>query len=150
MPRAFTQCFLHLVFSTKHREPWITTDLEPRLFEFIGGILRDLGCSAVAINGAPDHIHLLVQAPPAISMADIVRHVKSRSSKWMHETFPSLRNFAWQQGYGGFTVSTSQAGVVKSYIEGQKVHHRSRDFCEEFLLLLRRHLLAHDEAEVFD
>jgi REP element-mobilizing transposase RayT len=150
MPRAFTQNHYHVVFSTKHRRPRITPDIEPRLHTFIGGILRDLGCSLVAINGAADHVHVLARYPTNLSHADLVRHIKSRSCKWMHETFPLHRDFAWQEGYAGFTVSTSVVPAVEAYIAGQKDHHRSQDFRAEFLSMLRLNGVAFDEAEVFE
>jgi REP element-mobilizing transposase RayT len=150
MPRAFTQNLYHTVFSTKRRQEMITSDLEARLYPFIGGIVRDLRGSMIAGNGMPDHVHLLIRYPADLSHADLLRHVKSRSSKWIHETFPELRGFAWQEGYGGFTVSTSAAPAVEAYITGQKEHHKTQDFKNEFLALLRRHGVEYDEAEVFD
>jgi REP element-mobilizing transposase RayT len=149
MPSTWTQNFYHTVFSTKDRLELITTDLEPRLYPFIGGILRDLRCSVLAINGMPDHVHLLIRYPSDLSHADMLRHIKSRSSKWIHDTFPTLHHFQWQEGYGGFTVSKSMTDTVAAYIARQKQHHVTQDFKSEFLELLRRHEVEFDEAEVF-
>lgn len=149
MPNAYTQNFYHAIFSTKRREPLITPEIETRLYAFMGGILRDLGCSAVAINGMPEHVHLLVKYRADLSHSDMLRHVKSRSSKWIHETFPQAKGFAWQEGYGGFTVSKSMVATVVAYIAGQKEHHRVQDFRAEFFELLRRHEVEFDEGELF-
>ncbi len=116
MPSAWTQNFYHSVFSTKHRAPMITPEVEARLYPFMGGIVRDMRYTLVAINGMPDHVHLLVRYRADLSHSDLLRHVKSRSSKWVHETFPNLDNFAWQEGYGGFTVSKSAVPSVEDYI----------------------------------
>lgn len=150
MPRAFTQNYYHMVFSTKDRAEWITPDVETRLYPFMGGILRALKCSLLAINGTPDHVHLLAHYPADLSNADMLRHAKSRSTKWLRQTFPSLRQFSWQTGYGGFTVSKSATETVARYIANQKNHHRKRDFKSEFLELLQKHEIEFDPNEVFD
>ena len=111
MPSTWTQNYYHTVFSTKDRAGLISPDLEARLYPFIGGILRERGCSLLAVNGMPDHVHLLVRYPADLSHSDMLRHVKSRSSGWVHETFPALGRFAWQNGYGGFTVSRSMVAT---------------------------------------
>ena len=139
MPSAWTQNFYHVVFATKDRAPLITSELEERLYAFVGGIVRDLRCSLLAVNGMPDHVHLLVRFRADLSISDLVRHVKSRSSKWIHETYPALGHFAWQEGYGGFTVSKSVVPSVEDYIRRQKEHRKRRDFDSEFKELLRLH-----------
>jgi REP element-mobilizing transposase RayT len=149
MPSAYTQNHYHIVFSTKHRAELITPELEDRLYPFMGGIVRDLRCSLVAINGMPDHVHMLVRYRPDLSHSDMLRHIKARSSKWVNETFPDTERFAWQEGYGGFTVSRSAVPEVQRYIERQKEHHERIDFKTEFLELLRRHGIEFDEDEVF-
>ena len=149
MPSAFTQNFYHTVFSTKHRANLITPDLEQRLFPFIGGIVRDLRCTLLAINGMPDHLHLLVRYRADLSHSEMLQQIKGRSSKWIHETFPQHSQFAWQEGYGGFTVSKSVVPEVEAYIARQKEHHKRQDFKSEFLALLRKHEIELDENEVF-
>ena len=149
MPSAYTQNFYHTVFSTKHRAHLITPELEQRLYPFIGGILRDLRCTLLAINGMPDHVHLLVRYRADLSHSEMLQQIKARSSKWMNETFPQLGHFAWQEGYGGFTVSKSVVPEVEAYIARQKEHHKRQDFQTEFLELLRRHEIEFDESEVF-
>jgi REP element-mobilizing transposase RayT len=149
MPSAFTQNFYHIVFSTAQRANLIQPDLEKRLYRFIGGIVRDLRCQLIAINGMPDHIHLLVRYRADLSHSDLVRHIKARSSKWINETFPHLRRFSWQEGYGGFTVSKSLVPTVEAYIARQKQHHKRQDFRSEFLALLRKHGIDFKESDVF-
>jgi putative transposase len=149
MPSAWTQNYYHIVFSTKNRLEVISPELEERLHPYLGGILKDLGCTPLAINGTKDHVHLLARYPSDLSHSDMLRHVKSRSSKWVHETFPELRGFGWQEGYGGFTVSKSVRDAVAAYIARQKEHHKHQDFKSEVLELLRLHDVEFDEAEVF-
>jgi putative transposase len=149
MPSAFTQNFYHAVFSTKHRANLITPDLEARLYPFVGGIVRDLRCTLVAINGMPDHVHLLIRYRADLSHSEMLQQIKGRSSKWVNETFTEVGRFAWQEGYGGFTVSKSVAPDVEAYIARQKEHHRRQDFRSEYLALLRRHDINFDENEVF-
>lgn len=144
MPSAWTQNFYHMVFGTKDRVPLITAEVEDRLYPFMGGIVRDLRCSLLAVNGMPDHVHLLVRFRADLSIPDLVRHIKSRSSKWIHETFPALGHFSWQEGYGGFTVSKSAVPSVEDYIRRQKEHHRRWDFDAEFKELLRLHAIEFD------
>lgn len=139
MPGAWTQNFYHVVFSTKRRAPWIDAELEPRLYGFLNGIARDLSCEVLALNGMPDHVHLVVRYPGDLSHADLVRHLKARSSRWIHETLPALRDFAWQEGYGGFTVSRSALTQVVEYVRRQKEHHARMTFEEEFMAILEKH-----------
>lgn len=149
MPSAYTQNFYHTVFSTKQRVELITPDLETRLYAFIGGIVRDLRCTLLAVNGMPDHVHLLIRYRADLSHSDMLQQIKGRASKWINETFPRIGRFAWQDGYGGFTVSKSVVPEVEAYIARQKEHHRRQDFKSEYLGLLRRHGIEFDEREVF-
>ncbi len=149
MPSAWTQNFYHTVFSTKQRVALITPELESRLCPFMGGILRDLRCTLLAVNGTPDHVHLLVRYRADLSHSEMLQQIKGRSSKWINETFPQIGRFAWQEGYGGFTVSKSNVPAVEAYIAQQKEHHKRQDFKTEFLELLRRHGIEFDENEVF-
>jgi REP element-mobilizing transposase RayT len=144
MPSSWTQNIYHAVFSTKHRLPLITSEIEERLYAFIGGILKDLRCIPVAINGTADHLHLLAIYPSELSHADMLRHVKKRSSEWIHDTFGKLREFAWQEGYGGFTVSKSAMDHVAQYIRQQKERHQKFDSLTEFKELLRLHGVEFD------
>ncbi len=150
MPSSWTQNFYHLVFSTAHREPLIHSELHDRLYAFFGGIARDLSAQLIAGNGMPDHSHLLVRFPADMAPATLAREVKSRSSRWIHETFPGMGSFAWQRGYGGFTVSKSNVPEVEAYIRRQAEHHASMDFKREFLALLDKNEVEYDPRYVFE
>ncbi len=150
MPSAYTQNFYHAVFSTKSRIEWIKPEIEERLHPFFGGIAKDLRCQSLPINGTADHVHLLLRYPADLSHSVMLQNLKGRSSKWIHETFPHLAAFAWQEGYGGFTVSKSMVDAVEAYIRGQKEHHKRQDFKTEFLELLRKHEIDFDPETIFD
>jgi putative transposase len=150
MPGTFSQLLLHIVFSTKDRAPWITADVAERLYPYIGGIVRAEKGVLYDIGGVEDHVHLYLRWRPDGSVSDLVRTVKARSSKWVHDTFPALADFAWQEGYSAFSVSKSQEGAVKKYIAGQAEHHKKEDFKSELLRILRAHGVEFDETYVFD
>ena len=150
MPGTFSQLLLHVVFSTKHREPWITDDIAERLYPYIGGIIRAEGGTLYDIGGIEDHVHLYLRWKPDGAISDLMRQVKPRSSRWVHETYPELGEFAWQEGYSVFSVSKSQEDAVKKYIAGQREHHAKEDFNGELLRLLRAHGVEFDERYVFD
>jgi REP element-mobilizing transposase RayT len=149
MPSTFTQNFYHAVFGTKDRANLITADLERRLYPFIGGIVRDLRCTLLAINGMPDHVHLLIHYRADLSHSEMLQQIKGRSSKWINETLPRQGYFAWQEGYGGLTVSKSVVPKIEAYIARQKEHHQREDFRSEFLKLLRLHGVKFNEKDVF-
>ncbi len=150
MPGTYSQILLHIVFSTKARFPWITADIAERLYPYIGGIVRAEKGALYDIGGVEDHVHLYPRWRPDVAVSDLMRTVKARSSRWLHETFPALRDFAWQEGYSVFSVSKSQEVVVKRYIAGQAAHHRKEDFKSELLRLLRAHEMEIDERYVFE
>ena len=150
MPQSFTSLHYHIIFSTKARSPFLTGDLPPRLFEYVGGILRAQGSALLAAGGMPDHVHLLAGLSKELAVAEAVRLIKANSSKWVHETLADRFGFAWQAGYGAFTVSYSNLGKVKQYIAGQVEHHRTRTFQEEFVAFLKRHHIEYDERYLWD
>lgn len=150
MPQSFASLHIHLIFSTKHREPLLTPDILPRVLSYLGGIARADGHMLVAAGGMPDHVHLLLSMNRQSSIADAVRSIKSESSKWVHETFPNLRSFAWQAGYGAFAVSYSSIGRVRDYLARQIEHHRAMAFQEEFRNFLQRHQIPFEERFLWD
>ncbi len=150
MPQSLVSLHLHVVFSTKHREPLITPDLAPRLYGYVGGIVCETGSVLIAAGGMPDHIHLLVSLGRQACVADLVRDVKANSSRWVHDTFPDRSRFAWQAGYGAFAVSISMVGRVRGYIANQEEHHRRRTFQDEFREFLKAHGIEWDERYVWD
>ena len=149
MPAAYTQNFYHTVFSTKHRANLIIPEVEQRLTHSLAASSAICGFTLLAINGMPDHLHLLIRYRADLSHSEMLQQIKGRSSKWINETFPQLGHFAWQEGYGGFTVSKSAVSAVEGYIANQKEHHKRQDFPAEFLELLRRHGIEFDENEMF-
>ena len=150
MPGTYSQILLHIVFSTKHREPWITLDIADRLYPYIGGIVRAENGVLYDIGGVEDHVHLYLRWRPDAAVSDLMRTVKARSSKWVHDTFTNFAAFAWQEGYSVFSVSRSQEEAVKKYIESQIEHHKKEDFKSELLRLLRAHGIEFDERYVFE
>jgi len=145
---SFRCLWYHLVFSTKNRAPQITPALQQRLYDYIGGIIKDDNGQLLAAGGTADHVHLLASIHPSVSVSDMLRKVKASSSKWIHETFPEHRGFAWQEGYGAFSVSQSNVEQVRRYIEQQEEHHRHISFDEEFIEFLERHGVPYDERYV--
>jgi REP element-mobilizing transposase RayT len=150
MSHTYTRLLTHIIFSTKNREPWLSDDVRPRLFPYMGGIIRDLHGTAILANGPADHVHALCTLPPTAALCDVMRVLKSNSSKWLHDTFPDLAPFAWQTGYGAFSVSESNAAAVEQYIANQQEHHRSVSFQEEFLAFLKRHGIRYDPRYVWE
>ncbi|MBN2447095.1 MAG: IS200/IS605 family transposase [Phycisphaerae bacterium] len=150
MAGTFSQLLLHIVFSTEGRSPWIKGEISERLYSYIGGIVRVEGGVLYDVGGSVDHVHLYVRWRPSASVSDLVRTIKMRSSKWIHETFPGARAFAWQEGYSVFSVSKSQEAAVKRYIANQQQHHKKEDFSGELLRILKAHQVEVDERYVFD
>ncbi len=136
---SFNSCLVHCVWSTKNREPILTSDLRERLWPYLGGIAKENKIKALAIGGATDHVHVLLSLPPTLSVAKAIQLLKGDSSKWIHETFPKMRSFEWQQGYGAFSIGISAVDSTIAYIRGQTSHHRARSFREEFQIMLDRH-----------
>ncbi len=139
MPSTWSKLLLHIVFSTKHRQPLITPEIAEHLYPYIGGIIRALDGSLYTIGGMPDHVHLLIRWRTDGAISGLMRTAKARSSLWVHQTFAGASGFAWQEGYAAFSVSRSGQAAVQGYIENQEEHHRRRDFKEELLALLCAH-----------
>lgn len=127
---------LHLIFSTKHRMPLITQEVRSDLFAYLGGIVREMGGTALIINGTCDHVHMLIRIRPVHSMAEVARVLKANSSKWIRER--GHTEFSWQAGYGAFSVSQSGIAAVIKYIATQEEHHKKRSFQEEFIAFLKK------------
>jgi len=139
---------LHLIFSTKDREPLITPEIRNDLFAYLGGIIRELKGTALIVNGTSDHVHLLVRIRPVHAVAQIARLVKANSSKWVHEKWNT--RFAWQTGYGAFSVSESNVSVVSQYIAEQEEHHKKHTFQEEYVAFLRKNSIPYDERYIWE
>ena len=150
MPQSYTCLHYHLVFSTKHREPTITPDIRTRLWDYLGGIVRGEGGIPLQVGGTADHVHLLITLRQTPALADFMRDLKAGASGWVHDTFPAAHSFAWQAGYGAFTVSHSAINAVSAYIERQEEHHQKQTFQDEFRALLVRHGIEFDEKYLWD
>ena len=149
MGHSYTNLLYHIVFATKGRRPLLKAPTAERLHAYIGGGIRDEGGTALIVNGTPDHVHILARLRQDKALSDVVRGIKANASKWIHQTFASQRSFAWQAGYGAFTVSESQVERVRRYVVEQEVHHRKRSFEEEFAALLTAHGIALDTDHVW-
>jgi putative transposase len=150
MGQTLTCLHYHLVFSTKNRLPQITADLRERLYDYMGGIIKGERGHLFDAGGTEDHVHLLASFPAHPSVADFLRLIKTNSSKWVHETFAQHRSFAWQSGYGAFSVSRSNDDGVRRYLSIQQEHHRRTTFQDEFLEFLRRHEIPYDERYIWE
>jgi REP element-mobilizing transposase RayT len=139
MAGTFTNLLFHIVFSTKARAPIISDDLGDELYRYLGGIIRSIEGTPLEVGGMPDHVHLLVKVKPTISLAELMRVVKTNSSKWINETHPQRSTFHWQDGYSAFSVSESQLERARAYIRNQREHHRQVPFTKELIALLQRH-----------
>ncbi|HJU55995.1 MAG TPA: IS200/IS605 family transposase [Pyrinomonadaceae bacterium] len=148
MPHSYVNCLMHCVFSTSQRQKLISHDLQRRLWLFIGGIARENNMKVLAIGGIEDHVHLLLSLPATTPIAKAIQVIKGGSSKWIHQQFPDHRHFAWQEGYGAFSVGISQIEATVHYIQTQKEHHLKKTFKEEFLSFLKKHGIAYDERYV--
>src|SRR5437868_3972852 len=149
MPHSYTSNLMHCVWSTKERLKVINEEVRPRLWAFVGGIARQNDMKALAVGGTSDHVHALLSLPAGTPVSKAVQLIKGGSSKWVHETFPTRRTFAWQEGYGAFSLSVSHVDATVAYIQTQEEHHRRKTFEEEFLSFLRKHGIRFDEKFVW-
>lgn len=150
MSQSYVSSYYHCVFSTKERRPFITNELQTRLFPYLGGIAREHKMKLLAVGGMPDHIHLLLSLPKTLAISKALQLIKGGSSKWVHDTFPEHREFNWQQGYGAFSIGVNDIERTKNYIENQTEHHKQRDFKQEFLIFLKRNEVEYEESYLFD
>lgn len=150
MAGTYTKLYYHIVFSTKNRQRFVSNSIENELHKYVCGIIRGFGGQAIEVNGTTDHIHILAIVPPTVSISDALRTIKANSSKWVHDTTPTLATFGWQDGYSAFTVSESQVESARQYIRDQKTHHRERDYKAELLALLQKHGVEYDERYLWD
>ena len=141
---------VHFIWSTAGREPWIGFDWQDALFGTIGGIMKKRKARLICAGGMHDHIHLYSSLPSTISIADFVNVVKANSSRWVHKSFPNRRGFAWQEGYGAFSVSKSQERKVIAYIRNQHQHHEKKSFKDEFVEFLKQYEIEYDPRYLWD
>jgi REP-associated tyrosine transposase len=145
MSQSYTNLLYHLIFSTKERQPIITPEYRPRLYEYIGGIIRGLGGISLGIGGVADHLHVCAKLRPDRAISDVLRDLKANATGWMHDVFPKLQDFCWQRGYAAFTVSQSNLLQVQRYIARQEQHHQRVSFREEFIQFLKANGIEYDD-----
>ncbi len=148
MPQSLARVLIHLVFSTKNREPFIRPEHRERLFAYLGGTLNALQCPTVIVGGMPDHVHLLFGLSRTASMSQVAEEVKKESSKWAKDLLGPA--FYWQTGYAAFSVSPSQSAIVAKYIANQEENHRADTFQDEYRKMLRLNEVEWDERYVWD
>ena len=147
MAHTYVSELIHCVFSTKDRRNLIPAEIQPQLWSFLGGIARKNGFKALTVGGTENHVHILLSLPATMPLAKAMQLVKGASSHWMNEKFKT--EFAWQEGYGAFTVGVSQKSDTIAYIQKQAEHHRKRNFEEEFLAFLKKNDVEYDPQHVW-
>lgn len=145
MSHSYYNVWLHIVFSTKNRENYITSNIEGIIYKYLKDQFLEVGCSVKIINGMPDHVHCLIQQNPNKSISDIIKQIKGSSFHWVNQNNITSNTFAWQIGYGVFSVSESQIDKVFLYIQNQKKHHSKQTFKDEYDSFLKLHNLIQQE-----
>lgn len=149
MANTYHQIYLHLVFAVKYREAVIEKDWRSELFGVIGNLINENGCKTIIVNGVEDHVHCFVGLKPAISVSDLMKAVKAKSSKYINDKALTPNRFEWQEGYGVFSYSQSQIASVYKYIENQEEHHRQQTFKDEYISLLEKFNVTYDSQYLF-
>ena len=150
MGRTYTALTYHLIFSTKYRRKTIPAEFQEQLYQYIGGSIRKKNDVLLENGGIEDHVHIMAGFPATVTVSDMLQFIKSNSSGWVNDTIKPKEKFAWQPGYGAFTVSHSQKPVVQKYIQTQEQHHRTKSFENEYLKMLVAHGIQYDPKYVFE
>lgn len=150
MAQTLVSLFVHVIFSTKHRQSLITPEIEPELFAYLGGILKNNESRLIDAGGTTDHVHLLVSQSKNIALSTLMKYLKKDSSVWIKTKGSAFRNFHWQDGYGAFSIGKTNLAGLKSYLANQKEHHRKRSFKEELIQFLDEHGIEYDERYLWD
>jgi len=150
MPQSLSNVLIHLIWSTKDRRPWLLADLRTKTHAFLAGTVRQCGCEAFRVGGVADHVHLATRLSRTQSVADLVKEVKTASSKWLKSEGTKFSEFSWQQGYGAFSIGMSQKDALLQYIDEQEEHHRSQSFQDEYRQFLEKYAIEYDERYVWD
>ncbi|MEM6297874.1 MAG: IS200/IS605 family transposase [Bacteroidota bacterium] len=150
MPQSLSQVYVHIVFSTKNREPFIDEEIEERFFSYLGKACKEHGCNPIRVGGYEDHVHILCTLSRTITQAELLETIKKQSSKWMKQQARKYSEFYWQRGYGIFSVSPKKVDAVTNYITNQRTHHQNQTFKEEFRAILKNAGMNWDEKYVWD
>lgn len=151
MPQSLSNITLHVVFSTKNRHPWLISPIRESLHAYMATVVRGLDrCECYRAGGVEDHVHLAIRLARAVTVADLVERIKTTSSRWLKGQDASLKQFAWQKGYGAFSVFHPHLHHLLHYIDGQEEHHRKVTFQDEYRQFLKEYEVDHDERYVWD
>jgi putative transposase len=150
MGQSLVKNYIHITFSTKHRQPFIDPSIEELLYAYLGGICKNLDCSPIRVGGYVDHIHIACSLAKDVTLMKLLQVIKANSSKWMKSNGEAYHNFGWQDGYAAFSINPSEIDAVVRYIETQKEHHQRTSFKNEFRHLLDQNHVEYDERYVWD
>ena len=150
MPQSLVRNYIHIIFSTKNRHPFIDKNIKDELFSYLAGICKNNECTPIIVGGYNDHVHILCLMSQKIALMKLVEHLKTHSSKWIKTKGGQYENFYWQKGYGAFSVNPSQVEIVKNYIKNQQEHHRKKSFKDEYEAYLRKYKIDYNEKYVWD
>jgi REP-associated tyrosine transposase len=149
MANTFSQIYIQTVFAVSERQSLIKPDFKEELYKYITGIIRNQGQKLIAINGMPDHLHILIGLRPAMALADLVQEIKADSTNFINKQRLVHGRFSWQEGYGAFSYGHSQLDTIIQYIQNQERHHARHSFKDEYMTLLRKFDIAFDDKYVF-
>jgi REP element-mobilizing transposase RayT len=150
MPQSLSNVIIHLIWSTKNRQPWLEPGIREKIHAFLAGAVRQCDCEAYRVGCVADHVHLAVRLSRNLAVADLVKDIKTASSKWLKTQDPALKEFSWQQGYGAFSVGMSQKDSLIRYIDRQEEHHKTQTFQDEYRAFLNKYGIEYDERYVWD
>jgi len=150
MPQSLVYNYTHIIFSTKDRYPFIDENICNELFNYLGGICRELQCNPIIVGGHDDHVHLLVLLSQKIALMKLIETLKSHSSGWIKTKDNKYEKFYWQKGYGAFSINPTQIDIVHEYITNQSEHHKNKSFKEEYRAFLEKYNVKFDERYVWD
>ncbi len=151
MSQSLTQIYLHIVYSTKHRQPFLQDkQIRERMHAYLVGACGNLNCPSLIVGGVEDHVHVLCRFGKTITISNLIRELKRESSKWIKKEYPEQSEFYWQSGYGAFSISPSHVDGLKKYIADQEEHHRHESFKEEFRRLCKKYGVEINERYVWD
>jgi putative transposase len=150
MPQSLSLILIHVIFSTKDRAPFLNPTIRPKLHAYLATVARNLDCECFLIGGVEDHVHLALGLSRTLTVAKLVEQLKTSSSAWLKTQSPDLAHFAWQRGYGIFSVSPSDLPALKQYISSQEQHHQKHPFQDEFRAFLTKYEIPFDERYLWD
>jgi REP element-mobilizing transposase RayT len=150
MGQSLANNYLHIIFSTKYRQPFITKDIDTELYSYLGGICKNLECHPIQVGGHRDHVHILCMLSKKIALMNLLKDLKASSSTWIKTRNDRFRDFYWQDGYGAFSVNPAQVDIVQKYILNQEEHHAKKDFKTEYRYFLKKYKVEYNEEYVWD